>query len=81
MDAESVRRNLERVRERIGPEVEVLAAVKYVEAADLPPGPYGLVVGWYGLEDPARLPAFEGDRPLGDAVRLATLDVRPPGRD
>ena len=36
MDAESVRRNLERVRERIGPDVEVLAAVKYVEAADLP---------------------------------------------
>jgi PLP dependent protein len=36
MDAETVRRNLERVRERIGPEVEVLAATKYVEAADLP---------------------------------------------
>ncbi len=36
MDAESVRRNLERVRERIGPDVEVLAAVKYVETADLP---------------------------------------------
>ncbi len=36
MDAERVRRNLERVRERIGPDVEVLAAVKYVEAADLP---------------------------------------------
>jgi PLP dependent protein len=36
MDAERVRRNLERVRERIGPEVEVLAAVKYIETADLP---------------------------------------------
>src|SRR5918992_672102 len=36
MDAETVRRNLERVRERIGPDVEVLAATKYVEAADLP---------------------------------------------
>jgi PLP dependent protein len=36
MDAEKVRRNLERVRERIGPDVEVLAATKYVEAADLP---------------------------------------------
>jgi PLP dependent protein len=36
MDAELVRRNLERVRERIGSEVEVLAAVKYVDAADLP---------------------------------------------
>jgi pyridoxal phosphate enzyme (YggS family) len=36
MDAEVVRRNLERVRERIGPEVEVLAATKYVDADDLP---------------------------------------------
>src|SRR5215211_262893 len=35
MDAERVRRNLELVRERIGPGVEVLAAVKYVEADDL----------------------------------------------
>jgi PLP dependent protein len=36
MDAETVRRNLERVREQIGTEVEVLAATKYVEADDLP---------------------------------------------
>ena len=36
MDPERVRRNLERVREQIGTEVEVLAAVKYVEAGDLP---------------------------------------------
>jgi uncharacterized pyridoxal phosphate-containing UPF0001 family protein len=36
MDPERVRRNLEAVRERIGPEVEVLAAVKYLDAADLP---------------------------------------------
>ena len=36
MDPESVRRNLEAVRERIGTEIEVLAAVKYVEAGDLP---------------------------------------------
>jgi PLP dependent protein len=36
MDPEHVRRNLDRVREQIGTEVEVLAAVKYVEAADLP---------------------------------------------
>ncbi|HEY3109561.1 MAG TPA: hypothetical protein VGL23_12455, partial [Chloroflexota bacterium] len=43
--------------------------------ADLPAGPYGLVVGWYGVEDPARLPAFDGDRPVGDAVRLATVEV------
>jgi len=36
MDADTVRRNLERVREQIGTEVEVLAATKYVEADDLP---------------------------------------------
>ena len=37
MRAERVRvRNLERIRERIGPEVEILAATKYVEDADLP---------------------------------------------
>ena len=36
MDAEVVRRNLQRVRERIGTDVEVLAATKYVEADDLP---------------------------------------------
>jgi pyridoxal phosphate enzyme (YggS family) len=36
MDPERVRRNLKRVRERIGPEVEILAAVKYVAADDLP---------------------------------------------
>jgi PLP dependent protein len=36
MDAETVRRNLERIRERIGPEIEVLAAIKYVGADDLP---------------------------------------------
>jgi PLP dependent protein len=36
MDPDRVRRNLERVRERIGPDIEVLAAVKYVDADDLP---------------------------------------------
>ena len=36
MRAERVRDNLERVRERIGTRVEVLAAIKYVEAGDLP---------------------------------------------
>jgi uncharacterized pyridoxal phosphate-containing UPF0001 family protein len=36
MDAERVRRNLESVREQIGPDVEVLAAVKYVDSDDLP---------------------------------------------
>ena len=36
MRAEQVRDNLERVRERIGTGVEILAAIKYVEAQDLP---------------------------------------------
>ena len=36
MDAERVRRNLESVREQIGPDVEILAATKYVDATDLP---------------------------------------------
>jgi PLP dependent protein len=36
MRAERVRQNLERVRERIGPEVEILAATKYVAIDDLP---------------------------------------------
>jgi PLP dependent protein len=36
MRAEVVRGNLERIRERIGPEVEILAATKYVADSDLP---------------------------------------------
>jgi PLP dependent protein len=36
MEAERVRRNLERVREQIGAEIEICAAIKYVEAHDLP---------------------------------------------
>jgi uncharacterized pyridoxal phosphate-containing UPF0001 family protein len=36
MDADGVRANLERVREAIGPDVEVLAAIKYLDAGDLP---------------------------------------------
>ncbi len=36
MDPEHVRRNLERVREQIGPDVEILAATKYLTAGDLP---------------------------------------------
>ena len=36
MDPERVRENLERVRAAIGPDVEVLAAIKYLGAADLP---------------------------------------------
>jgi PLP dependent protein len=36
MEAERVRRNLEWVREQIGPDIEVLAATKYLDADDLP---------------------------------------------
>ncbi len=36
MDPGRVRANLERVRERIGPDVEICAATKYVDADDLP---------------------------------------------
>jgi pyridoxal phosphate enzyme (YggS family) len=36
MDPDRIRRNLERVRERIGDEVEICAATKYVAAEDLP---------------------------------------------
>jgi len=36
MDPDRVRRNLERVREQIGSDVEILAAVKYVDADALP---------------------------------------------
>jgi PLP dependent protein len=36
MDPERVRSNLESVREQIGPDVEILAATKYVDADELP---------------------------------------------
>ena len=36
LDPARVRANLERVREQIGPDVEICAAVKYVDAGDLP---------------------------------------------
>jgi PLP dependent protein len=36
MDPERVAANVERVRERIGPDVEICAAIKYVDADDLP---------------------------------------------
>jgi len=36
MDPERVRRKLESVREQIGPDIEILAAVKYVDGGDLP---------------------------------------------
>lgn len=36
VDAAVVHRNLEGIRERVGPDVEILAAIKYVDAGDLP---------------------------------------------
>ena len=36
MDSERVAANLERVRGQVGPEVEICAAIKYVDAEDLP---------------------------------------------
>ena len=36
LDAAHVRENLERVRERIGPDVEICAAIKYVAVEELP---------------------------------------------
>jgi PLP dependent protein len=36
MDRERIRANLERVRDQVGPDVEICAAIKYVDAAGLP---------------------------------------------
>jgi len=36
LNVATVRANLERIRERVGPGVEILAAIKYVEAGQLP---------------------------------------------
>lgn len=36
VEVAAVRRNLERIRERVGPEVEILAAIKYLDAEELP---------------------------------------------
>jgi len=36
VEVTTVRHNLERIREAVGPDVEILAAVKYLEAGDLP---------------------------------------------
>ena len=36
LDVAKVRANLERIRETVGPGVEILAAIKYLDAEDLP---------------------------------------------
>ena len=51
-------------------------------AADAPPGQYALEIGLYGLVNGERLPVSAADgQPLGDAVKLATITVRPAGVD
>ncbi|HIQ00897.1 MAG TPA: hypothetical protein EYH30_02010 [Anaerolineales bacterium] len=48
-------------------------------APDAPPGRYTLEIGLYGLVDGVRLPVFDTHgTPLGDAVILAHVEVRPP---
>jgi hypothetical protein len=44
----------------------------------LPPGQYAIMLGWYAYPDPTRLRVAEGTHPIGDAIRLATVDVVPP---
>jgi pyridoxal phosphate enzyme (YggS family) len=63
LDPERVRRNLERIRERVPPRVEILAATKYLAAEDLPAlaeGGIGLV-GENRAQDLLRKQALHGD--------------------
>jgi uncharacterized pyridoxal phosphate-containing UPF0001 family protein len=60
IDPETVRRNLERVRERCGPEVEILAATKYV----LPEELGRLAEAGVGLVGENRLQDLEAKREL-----------------
>ena len=39
LDTARVRENLERIRDRVGPGVEILAAIKYLEPRISPPSP------------------------------------------
>jgi PLP dependent protein len=63
MRAEAVRANLERIRERIGPQVEILAATKYVADSDLPAlAEAGIgLVGENRAQDMLRKQAAHGD--------------------
>jgi PLP dependent protein len=60
IDPETVRRNLERVRERCGPEVEILAATKYVLVEELG----RLAEAGVGLVGENRLQDLEAKREL-----------------
>ena len=70
IDAARVRANLDRVRERCGPEVEILAATKYVDDAELPElATAGVeLVGENRLQDLERKQALHGSRFTWDFI-------------
>jgi uncharacterized pyridoxal phosphate-containing UPF0001 family protein len=70
IDAARVRANLNRVRERCGPEVEILAAIKYVDDAELPElATAGVeLVGENRLQDLERKQALHGSRFTWDFI-------------
>jgi uncharacterized pyridoxal phosphate-containing UPF0001 family protein len=70
IDAARVRANLERVRERCGPGVEILAATKYVEDDELPKlADAGVeLVGENRLQDLERKQAVHGSRFTWDFI-------------
>ena len=70
IDAARVRANLDRVRERCGPEVEILAAIKYVDDAELPElATAGVeLVGENRLQDLERKQALHGSRFTWDFI-------------
>jgi pyridoxal phosphate enzyme (YggS family) len=63
LDPERVGRNLERIRERVSPRVEILAATKYLAAEDLPALAEGGIelVGENRAQDLLRKRALHGD--------------------
>ncbi len=70
IDAARVRANLERVRERCGPQVEILAATKYVEDDELPKlAAAGVeLVGENRLQDLERKQAVHGSQFTWDFI-------------
>jgi PLP dependent protein len=70
IDAARVRANLDRVRERCGPGVEILAATKYVDDAELPElAAAGVeLVGENRLQDLERKQALHGSRFTWDFI-------------
>lgn len=79
IDPELVRRNLERVRERCGPGVEILAATKYVEESEMAAlAEAGVeLVGENRLQDLERKHARHGDSFIWDFIgNLQSRKVR-----